>query len=115
MYFSILCLYLFGVLKSNNFFLDNDSAPEVIDGDDSEDEASRVSVREYFERRSENHFRGLLPSPLPRYSRSGRRSRRFLEHPYLTRSHFENSISNIRSFRRVRFFAPHNNHVSVFN
>lgn len=63
-------------------------------------------VRNYIEqRRIVDQFNAMVHNPQhSRNSRSGRRSRRFLEHPYYLRNNLESNIPNIRSHnRRVRF------------
>lgn len=80
-------------------------------------------MRHYIEleqRRLVDQFNAIVhPSQHLRNSRSGRRSRRFLEHPYFLRNNLDNNTSNIRTHNnrhRVRFTSINrgylNDHVS---
>lgn len=85
--------------------------------EDSEDEPFDFR-REYFEqRRLTDHLNAVIQEQQLRNNRSGRRTRRFTEYPYLIRSNLDNNSSNDRlPFRRsVRFASTtrgFNDHVS---
>lgn len=65
-----------------------------------------------------DHFNAMAQTPQQlRNSRSGRRSRRYTEHPYFIRNNLDNNPSNNRTHynRRVRFSSTnrgYNDHVS---
>jgi len=83
--------------------------------DESDDEPY---VRHYIEqRRLMNQFNAMVHAPQhSRHSRSGRRSRRFTEHPFIIRNNLDNNPSHARTLnRRVRFSSTnrgYSDHVS---
>jgi len=101
------------------FFLDNEVA-DVSINEESDDEPLNL-----------NYWRNNI-DPRPSYyssmshaihqlrnSRSGRRSRRFTDHPYFIRNNLDNNPSNNRTIhRRVRFSSTnrgYNDQVSLIN
>lgn len=74
--------------------------------EESDDEPLILDFRRPTEqRRSADNFSGLTHTSVSRYSRSGRRMRRFTELPYYIRNNLDtNNSSNSRVHnRRVRF------------
>ncbi|XP_025204723.1 uncharacterized protein LOC112601353 isoform X4 [Melanaphis sacchari] len=97
----------------------NNEVADLSINDESDDEPLNLNFwRSNTEQiRSVDHFGTMAhASQQLRNSRSGRRSRRFTEHPYFIRNNLDNntSISNSRTyFRRVRFLSSsrgHNDH-----
>jgi len=88
--------------------------------DESDDEPLNLNFRRnnIEQRRSVDHFTTMThATQQSRNSRSGRRSRRFTEHPYFIRNNLDHNPSNSRAiYRHVRFSSSnrgYNDHVSL--
>lgn len=100
------------------FFSDSEVA-DVSINDESDDEPLNLNF--WIDNNEQRHFNTMTNNThQSRNSRSGRRSRRFTEHPYFIRNNLDNSPSNSRTMyynRRVRFSTNrgYNDHVSSIN
>lgn len=107
---------------NQNYFLDAELIADDPTNETSDDEYLNLNIRRHNieqHRRYMEHYNAMAQTTQQsRNSRSGRRSRRYTEHPYFMRNNLD-SPSNGRSLnsRRVRFSSSHrgyNDIVSVF-